>query len=471
MKRSIPNSGLTMGSAHLPADLAGLLASVDKGLLARKGLLYLCCPADTDPSTLQSAYASYYGSSSFDVLPCLEECLRPLLADDDSRPIAGVVARGVDVTLLATDNISAVHLKENNAYRLLRQAPSSGSHLSKTRPLYRDQARMAHGDRIALWAPGAAAPSSPRKLHSVLRRVSSARRAAQRLSHTQRAAPVLILEAPALFPARELGPVRASLRPKGDRAAVQERSGRSPVGLAVAVLLVALGGFYLIRRPSLDRIDWSTVGAWLLTPVASPTSETPPTPAAPSTVVVAPTVPGEAPPTRLAATAAPAAPAAPSVPEEEATLKATPVAWRAPSRLFPGMDAQMGSGPLTFRWVWDAELAENQHFDLRVWVMGAKAESVAWTKEMQYNLAQREGGWHTWQVALIQGTDGNIEQELAVSRMVNFYWAAGDSPIESTPTPVPPTRVNPEPGPTRGTPAADESTEALSRTGTEYVAP
>jgi len=470
MKRSTPNSCLTMGSARLPADLVDLLADVDEGLLARKGLLYICCPADTDPSALQSVYASYYGNKSFDVLPCLQACLMPLLSGDAPGPIAGVVARGVDVTLLATSGISAVHFKESNAYRLLRQAPTSGSDLADTRPLFRDQARMAHGDRIAIWAPGSATPSSPAKLHSALRRLSSAQRAAQRLSHAQRGAPVLILEAPALIPARELGPVRASLRPKGHRAAVQERSGRSPVGLAVAVLVVALVGFYLIRRPSLDRIDWSTVGAWLLTPVASPTSDAPPTPVAPAAADVATTVPAEAPPTRPAATAAPAAPAGP-VPDEVSTPEPTPAEWRSPGRLFPGMDAQMGSGPLTFRWVWNGELGENQHFDLRVWVMGAKVESVAWTKEKQYNLAQSEGGWHTWQVALIQGTDGTLEQELAVSRMVNFYWAAGDSPIESTPTPVPPTRVNPEPGPTRGTPPADEQTEALSRTGAQHAAP
>jgi len=468
MKHSPPISGLTMGSARLPAALAGLLANVDEGLLARKGLLYLCCPHDTDSSAMQSAYASYYGSSSFDVLPCLENCLEPLLVNDAFGPVAGIVARGVDVTLLATVGISAVHLKENNAYRLLRQAPPSRSELAQSRPLFRDQARMAHGDRIAVWSPGAATPPSPDRLRGALRRVSTARRAAHRLSHTQRGASVLILEAPALYPARELGPVRASLRSKGDRAAVQERSGRSPVSLALAVLLLALTGFYWIRRPSLDRIDWSTVGAWLLTPVASPTSDVPPTPVAPTAVALSPTPPDEAPPTRPVA---PAPLLSTSVPEEGSTPEPTPVDWAAPSRLFPGMDAQMGSGPLTFRWVWDGDLGEDQHFDLRIWVMGAKVESVAWTKEKQYNLAQSEGGWHTWQVALIQGTDGNLEQELAISRMVNFYWAAGDSPIEATPTLVPPTRVNPEPGPTRGTPSADESTEASSRTGMQHVAP
>ena len=460
MNSSTTRRNLATGQANLSASLMSSWRSgVDKLLLARKGELYLCCHAGVDAQALCEVFDAYYSSTSFDVLPCLQASIEPLLRVPNPTPIAALVTRGVDVSILASDGIRVMHVKENSSYELLRgQHPPADAAPSATR-LYRGQARMAHGDCVVAWSPTEGKPLTAEQVQRTVQRSPSSQRAAQRLSRAQRGGPVLIIEAPALRPARDLGPIRENARSSQEHAQMRVSPRRSPIGMAAVILVLALAGFYFIQRPNISQDDWAALGAWLLTPAATATSAQAPLPVTPPPPTRSATATRVPQPTQPSETAAPTS-AAPASQPQEPTLGPSPQSWSPPANLSPGMDEQVGSGTIALRWIWDGELAEDEHFDVRLWVMGAEPKSIAWTREKRYNLRQKNAGWHTWQVALIQGHDGIIEAEHAVSRSVNFYWAAGDAPKpEPTATLVPPTRVNPELGPTRGTPPANESDE------------
>ena len=65
-------------------------------------------------------------------------------------------------------------------------------------------------------------------------------------------------------------------------------------------------------------------------------------------------------------------------------------------------------------WSYDCPLAENEHFDVRVWREGEPHYGVAWTKSTQFTLDRDHFGPATyyWTIAVIRGRDGKVEEEI-----------------------------------------------------------
>ncbi|MCY4525668.1 MAG: PQQ-dependent sugar dehydrogenase [Anaerolineaceae bacterium] len=99
-----------------------------------------------------------------------------------------------------------------------------------------------------------------------------------------------------------------------------------------------------------------------------------------------------------------------------ATVSALRREFWQPTLLEPANGARFASpAGVTLAWDWGRALAQDQHFDLRVWRPGAPQYGITWTRERNFPLThwltQQEAGEFHWSVAVIQGRDGQVEAE------------------------------------------------------------
>lgn len=138
----------------------------------------------------------------------------------------------------------------------------------------------------------------------------------------------------------------------------------------------------------------------------------------------------------LALTACSAAP-----PIQSAADAPTPAAQAAAPQLVTPVDGSVFPfvEAILLEWRWDAPLAEDQYFDLRVWQAGQPAYGITWTKETRFDLTtwlreQYRTGTFYWQVALIRGVDGQLLGETSASAVFSFTL---DRYLTATPTATP----------------------------------
>ena len=93
----------------------------------------------------------------------------------------------------------------------------------------------------------------------------------------------------------------------------------------------------------------------------------------------------------------------------------------APVLLEPGPGARFNaSEDIVLKWQWEGRLAENEYFDVRVWLEGHEHLGVAWTKDIRYPIRpysmparlrpQAAEYVYHWAVAVVRGADGILEQ-------------------------------------------------------------
>jgi hypothetical protein len=92
-------------------------------------------------------------------------------------------------------------------------------------------------------------------------------------------------------------------------------------------------------------------------------------------------------------------------------------AYSSPVLIDPDSETSYGCWPVTLRWDWDGHLAQDEYFDVRVWVEGDQAHSgIAWTKTSPHALnpcSILPPGRYFWAVAVIRGRDGIMEEQLS----------------------------------------------------------
>lgn len=102
--------------------------------------------------------------------------------------------------------------------------------------------------------------------------------------------------------------------------------------------------------------------------------------------------------------------------EVAATVSALRREFWQPTLLGPKDGASLDSpAGVTLTWDWGRALAEDEHFDVRVWRPGAPERGITWTRKRSFPLtqwlAQQGAGEFHWSIAVIQGRDGRVEAE------------------------------------------------------------
>ena len=115
-----------------------------------------------------------------------------------------------------------------------------------------------------------------------------------------------------------------------------------------------------------------------------------------------------------------------------------------PPKLLAPADGQRFelSENIRLSWSYDCPLADNEHFDVRVWREGEEHRGVTWTKDAEYWLAHDAygGGKYYWTVAVVRGKDGVYEGDLTAEAPARWLEWKGTQP---TATPKPTATVGP----------------------------
>ncbi|MBN1400442.1 MAG: hypothetical protein JXA74_06375 [Anaerolineae bacterium] len=445
-----------------------LQEQVEGSLLARKGLLLLLCPPETNPEALREVYARYYAGSRYDVIPELGDALA---ASYEQHPQLrhklplGAVILGLDVYLVGTEG-AAVWMTHHDGIKAILGV---GAGVQKGLPVAQGAAegeswtlRGAHvrlmvGDRLILSTRAVAERLRGARLKALARRRSADDLAAGVSGSLgrRRREPALVIEAPAFAPIAPFRPTPVAGQPAAQaprrrrpRSGVRPRGERSPIWTALFVAAVAAGFSLWIRRPGLSREQLAEWRDLLLTPrpvVAEDQAELAHGTVDPS-ALVRPTQPVER---RPSATPSPGALAAESAAARPAP-SATPTAkiYAIPALISPAEGEHLTKTYLTLEWEWDGDLAEDEYFDVRLWRIGSQKRGIAWTKQTQYVERSGHTGWHSWTVAVVRGREGVVLAELVEAPAVEFKWTVRGG---EEPRPVP-TRVAPEHPPTRAAP-------------------
>lgn len=477
--------GPVCGRANQPNEeiACPLPEHMDPTLLERKGRLYLLCRPEIDAAIPAEVFRRYYTDTSFDTLPSLRSVLSAAYADcpeaRDHLPLAMVIQER-EMSALGTKEAVIWGVRFDQIRELLapyrQEQPwpmrSTQESAQSEATLYSVQWRLVTGDSLVLSTRRAAQRLSADKLRRILRAKATAAAAARALARLatgrQRARriPVTVLHLPGFSPVPELGPAKKVAAPQPMSAKMRPREGRSPIWLALFMAIVAVGLSLWIKRPNLSRSSVSDFLVWMLTPEPAATvaisSPEPPPESKPTRVRPTPS-PEPLPTTQTQARRQPTI----SQPRTQPAPLATPTPatpdYPIPRLLNPKRDEYLHGPSLTFRWVWEGELAEDEYFDVRVWRVGAPKQGIAWTKALEYVERSPRYGWNSWTVCVIRGKDGVIEEELSDEpEAVNFRWQPSEGQSEKPtkePTEEPtvvPTRATPENRPTRVTPSPDE---------------
>ncbi len=98
---------------------------------------------------------------------------------------------------------------------------------------------------------------------------------------------------------------------------------------------------------------------------------------------------------------------------------------------------------VTLAWDWGRALAEDEHFDVRVWQAGAPEPGITWTRERSFQLTQwlgqQEAGEYHWSIAVIRGSDGQVEAEAGQAPAPRSFT------LDSVVLPTPVATVTPQP--------------------------
>lgn len=103
------------------------------------------------------------------------------------------------------------------------------------------------------------------------------------------------------------------------------------------------------------------------------------------------------------------------------TPATTATVYATPELLAPASGFEASVPAVTLRWQWSGSLGPNEHFDVRLWPVGAPQHAgIAWTREPEFLLDFRAldpnrfppGPYH-WAVAVIRGSEGRWEQDLS----------------------------------------------------------
>jgi putative membrane-bound dehydrogenase-like protein len=90
-------------------------------------------------------------------------------------------------------------------------------------------------------------------------------------------------------------------------------------------------------------------------------------------------------------------------------------------------------------WEWVRGLEEGEHYDLRVWREGQPEFGITWTDETSFPLeewlSQQEAGEFFWSVAVIRGSDGNVEATLGQAPAPHRFTVASN--VIASPSPEP----------------------------------
>ncbi len=496
----------TCGRAHQARGEAWetILAreETDASVLARKGRLYLLCRLDAPPSLRETVAVAYYTASSYDVLPSLSAALaRGYGASDDAHqqlPLA-VVVQGLEVYAVGSEAAQLWGGHANAIRELLAPSAEGGLWPRGTVCWQNQEGPTLYGVRWRLWRDDvlimttqeAATRLSRQKIEAALRGrepAASAQSIARRAkSRGSAAPPVTVLQLGGLQPVPEMGPIRRQTpEPAPPKLRhPRPRGASSPIWIALLIAIVAVGATFWLRPPAFNRTEAEALLEWFLTPAPSAVAlgsggagDTPtPRLPAPTMVLYAGT---PRPTATLAATARPAssgaqpraATASTATPEPEAEAELYP----APRLISPYENQGVRDNTITMRWSWAGTLAEDEHFDVRLWRVGTRKQGIAWTKRRDYVERHPSTGWYFWTVVVVRGKDGETVAELSAEpEPIGFRWASpgDDSPGPPRPTSVPPptsvpsptsvpppTRVSPPtrvaPQPTPVTPGADQ---------------
>ncbi|MGD2144134.1 MAG: LysM peptidoglycan-binding domain-containing protein, partial [Anaerolineae bacterium] len=100
--------------------------------------------------------------------------------------------------------------------------------------------------------------------------------------------------------------------------------------------------------------------------------------------------------------------------------------YPAPVLLAPDDVARFAEGEeIPVRWSWDGELAEDEHFDVRLWREGAPHYGVGWAKDELYAVVGDPGATYYWAIAVIRGKDGKMLEQLSPeSEARKLFWGS-----------------------------------------------
>jgi hypothetical protein len=116
----------------------------------------------------------------------------------------------------------------------------------------------------------------------------------------------------------------------------------------------------------------------------------------------------------------------------------------SPPKLLSPADGQRFelSENIQLSWSYDCPLADNEHFDVRVWREGEAHKGVTWTKDAEYWLAHEAygGGKYYWTVAVVRGKDGVYEGDVTAEAPARWLEWKG---VQPTATPKPTATVGP----------------------------
>lgn len=216
------------------------------------------------------------------------------------------------------------------------------------------------------------------------------------------------------------------------RRGAENRSSRALwAGVGGVALLIVLLAFVVPRltSPAGDvavvtrQVTATPAAATVAEAIAAGQTDAPPAAEATSTVrsTTRPTSTGQPPPT-TAPTGRPSATSG----SGNAGI-ATP-ANGVPRQLAPadGADLARNAAIQNFRWEWTRPLAADESFELRFYPQGS-AQFVApfgWSKQSggEFDLNNLPAGSYRWVVAVVRGTDGNWEADVAVSEPRDLTW-------------------------------------------------
>lgn len=128
-----------------------------------------------------------------------------------------------------------------------------------------------------------------------------------------------------------------------------------------------------------------------------------------------------------------------------ATVSALRREFWQPTLLGPEDGASFATpADVTLLWDWGRALAVDEYFDVRVWRPGAPDWGITWTRERNFPLTrwlqhQSPGEFH-WSIAVIQGSDGQVQAEPGQAPPARrFTLASVEIPTQvSTPAPAAP---------------------------------
>jgi len=434
---------------------------IEPSLFSRKGYLCLVCRSDAKPELPLAVMRHYYESASFDIVPSLCAALIRAFGEwPDAReqlPLA-VVTQGLELQAVGSENAVIWLMRSGQVREIFR--PLSGPKPWSMRldaiesvGLYAMQWRLATGDALVLTTQDALTYLTRKRARRILAKGGSAVRTAAAIARAARRPasaifrvgagqpppPVTVMRTRGYSAVPELTGSGGAPSTRPIEPAPDAPRGRSPIwpALGIAVLSIALAFWMLVltRAPSATPAVLSVSGD-----------------AAESSAMAGAASPS--PGARPTATAHPPAGRAQAsgsaLDASEATPEGTPAVLATPKLLRPGADATVRGSELTLLWEWPGDLAADEFFDVRMWLMGADSRSIAWTQEPTYIERTPSEGWHSWTVRIVRGDDGVIQEVLAEGPTSNFHW--NPAPVEDKPTVEPPTRLAPDDRPTRVSP-------------------